>query len=196
MVTVTEKPEWVSWDEIAEVIHAAHAKNIQNGVVMRYAQLPGDEIRKRIEGRGTMVVALDGKRVVGTGAVHTVMLHNQWWYGTGEVAYYCFASVLPEYEGQGIYKQISIYREKIVRKMGLSRIMYDTNADNIHQQEIAKRAGYKFVKYKYEYGHMSVVAIKWLDGCPYSDFYLKYHLLKTLYSIKWDRFKEKFISKK
>ena len=110
MVQVIEKPDWVSWDEIHEVIWKAHESNRQNGINMRFPTLLGEEIRKRVEGNGKMFVALDGKKVVGTAAIRRKNLDL--WCGKGEYAYLCFASVLPEYSRQGIYKQLYIYRER------------------------------------------------------------------------------------
>ena len=47
-IKIMEKPEWVSWDDIHQLLLAAHKKNIEKGIVMKYAQLPGEEIRKKI----------------------------------------------------------------------------------------------------------------------------------------------------
>ena len=68
-INIIEKPEWVSWDEIHEVLWKAHEKNRENGVFMSYPSLSGDEIKRRVENNGKMFIALDGQNVVGTVAL-------------------------------------------------------------------------------------------------------------------------------
>ena len=118
MVQVVEKPDWVSWDEIHDVIWKAHESNRQQGINMRFPALPGEDIRKRVEGNGKMFVALDGKKVVGTAAIR--IKKADLWCGKGDYAYLCFASVLPEYSGQGIYKQLYLYIEREHQKRTFS----------------------------------------------------------------------------
>ena len=195
MIEIVEKPDWVSWDEVADVVHAAHAENRKKGILMRYAQMSGDEMRQRIENQGVMLVAMDDKRVVGTMGMKSKMLPNPCWYGTGEVAYTCFGAILPEYMGKGVFRQISKKSEQIVRQWGLNRIMFDTNAANKHLIKINQKAGYKLVKYKYNYGHASVVAIKWLDGCPYPDWKVNYQYIKSKYKTKWELLKQRIFHK-
>lgn len=168
MVQVIEKPDWVSWDEIHEVIWKAHESNRQQGINMRFPALPGEEIKKRVADNGKMFVALDGKKVVGTAALRTKKANL--WCGKGEYAYLCFAAVLPEYSGQGIYKQLYIYRERESIKNGLSRIMFDTHEKNTRMAEINLKHGYRKVSYKRYDDHYNIIFVKWLDGCPYSDF--------------------------
>ena len=167
MVQVVEKPDWVSWDEIHDVIWKAHAANRQKGINMRFPALPGEEIRKRVESSGKMFIALDGERVVGTAAIRTKKASL--WCGKGEYAYLCFASVLPEYSGQGIYKQLYIYIERESIKSGLSRIMFDTHEKNTRMAEINLKHGYRKVSYKRYDDHYNIIFVKWLDGCPYSE---------------------------
>ena len=115
MVQIIEKPDWVTWDEIHEVIWKSHEANRQRGINMRFPSLSGEEIKKRVEdGNGKMFIAVDGNKVVGTAAVKRKKANL--WCGKGDYAYLCFASVLPEYSGQGIYKQLYIYRERDYKK--------------------------------------------------------------------------------
>ena len=108
---IIEKPEWVSWDEIHDVLWKAHAENREKGMIMTLPSLPGEQIREKIKaGRGKMFVALDDRKVVATAAV--MVKNSNLWCGKGEYAYFCFASILPEYRGRGLYKQLYIYRER------------------------------------------------------------------------------------
>ena len=181
-INIIEKPDWVSWDEIHEVLWKAHADNRNNGVVMRYPSLSGEEICQKIEGHGKMFVALDGEKVVGTAAL--TIKQFSLWCGKGSYAYLCFASVLPEYNGKGIYKALSLRREELALSMGLVRIIGDTHENNKHRLDIAKKTGYKFVDYKYYKDHYNVVMVKWLNGCPYTEFRCKIEFLKRKLQVK------------
>ena len=181
-IQIIEKPDWVSWDEIHQVIWKAHADNRNNGVVMRNPSLSGEEICKKIEGKGKMLCAIADGKLVGTAAIIVKFCHL--WCGKGNYAYCCFASVLPEYNGKGIYKSLDLKREKLAMTLQLTRMLGDTHENNKHRLDIAKKAGYKFVDYIYCKDHNNVVMVKWLNGCPYPLWYIKLRFL-------WSKFKKK-----
>lgn len=168
-VRIIEKPDCVSWGEIHEVLWKAHEKNRERGIFMRYPSLSGEEIRERIEGKGKMYVAVSNGEIVGTGAV----VVRDWllWCGKGQYAYFCFQSVLPDFQGNGIYKDLCQRSEQEARNMGLSRILMDTNENNKRVLDIAKKNNYKVVSLKFYKDHYNVVMVKWLDGCPYLGWY-------------------------
>lgn len=43
MIEIVEKPEWVSWDDIHDVVWKAHENNRKKGVIMSYPSLPGEK---------------------------------------------------------------------------------------------------------------------------------------------------------
>ncbi len=61
-----EKPEWVSWDEIHEVLWKAHEKNREKGIIMASPSLSCEEIKNKIGNKGKMFLAIVGDKVVGT----------------------------------------------------------------------------------------------------------------------------------
>lgn len=170
-IQIIEKPDWVSWDEIHDVIWKAHAHNRKNGMRMSYPSLPGEKIKEKIDGQGKMFVALDNNKVVGTAAVKVKRANL--WCGGGDYAYCCFAAVLPEFNGMGIYKQLGLIREDSARSMGLNRMMFDTHEKNERVLSINQRNGYKPVDISIWKDHYNIVMVKWLDGSPYSDLYCK-----------------------
>jgi GNAT superfamily N-acetyltransferase len=184
-IQIIEKPEWVSWDEIHNVLWRAHEKNRQNGIIMALPALHGNLIREKIEGHGKMFVALDGEKVVGTAAL--TIKQFSLWCGKGSYAYLCFASVLPEYNGKGIYKALNLRREELALSMGLVRIIGDTHENNKHRLDIAKKTGYKFVDLKICKDHYNIVMVKWLNECPYSNFYcnLQFTLRKAYKKLRF-----------
>lgn len=169
-IQIIEKPDWVSWDEIHEVLWKAHEQNRKKGMNMAYPALPGEKIREKIEGsNGKMLVAIDGQILVGTAAIK--VKEASLWCGDGKYAYCCFASVLPEYKGKGIYKSLNIKREEMAANMGLVRMMFDTHEDNKHKLDCDYKAGYKYVDLSIWKDHYNVVMVKWLNGCPYPNWY-------------------------
>ena len=75
-IKIIEKPDWVSWDTIHEVLVAAHAENRSKGVVMAYSVQPADKMAEICKD-GVMFLAMDGDKVVGTGAV-VLKQENRW----------------------------------------------------------------------------------------------------------------------
>ena len=181
---IIAKPDWVSWNAIHNVLWAAHANNRDKGISMRYASLSGEEIRQRVEGKGKMFCAIIDDRLVGTAAI--VTKKTKLWFNPKptEYAYFCFASVLPGYTGQGVYKQLLLSREKEREKMGLSLIMFDTHENNQRVLAINRKNGFKPVDYKFYKDHFNVVMVNWPNGCPFSDARIKYEFLKRKIIVK------------
>lgn len=176
-IEILERPDWVSWDDIHDVLWKAHAMNREKGINMAFPALPGDKICEMIEGgNGKMFVAVDKNTVVGTGAV--IKKKHNLWCGKGEYGYLCFASVLPNYSSMGIYKQLREYIERETCKMGIDKVLFETHEGNGRMLRINSRNDYKMVDFKVtSTDHYNVLMVKWLDGCPYSDLYVKWQFL-------------------
>lgn len=181
-ICIVEKPDWVSWDDIHEVLWKAHAENRSNGMKMSYPSLPGSAIREKIGENGKILVALDNDRLVGTAALKTKQ--TTLWFGQHQFGYCCFDSVLPEYNGIGIYKRLCEEREKMVRNMGLEMMLFDTHERNERVMSVNEKSGYKKVDLKFYKDHYNVVMVKWLNGCPYSDFQCNSHFMYRKFVVK------------
>ena len=192
-IQIVEKPEWISWDDIHNLLWQAHAKNRENGVYMRYPSLPGDEIRQRVEGKGKMLVALLEGELVGTSAL--VFVDKSLWCGKGKYAYCCFDSVSPRLQGRGVYKKLCEEREKYAMATGVSRMLLDTNERNQREIMVVENAGFKRVDVKWWGDHLSIVFVKWLKGCPYSDFRCKFEFEKWKRSDKIKRILKSLLNK-
>ena len=171
-IKIMLKPESVSWDAIHEVIWASHEENRRNGVKMRYPSLPGPEIEKRVEPDGKMLVAMtDEGKLIGTAAM--IPKDVALWFGKHRFAYCCFASILPEYNGKGIYKEMCRIQEELAQEAGLEMMLFDTHEKNTRNLTHSVKAGYRCVDVKHYGDHFNVVMVKWLNGCPYSEFRCK-----------------------
>lgn len=183
-IQVVEKPDWVSWDDIKQCLYEAHSVNRSKGINMAHYQWPAEKIKESLGENGFMLVALDGNKLIGTAGIGEKFGNK--WYANGRYAYECYASVLPDYMGQGIFKMLDIKREAKVREDGYDMLIGDTHSKNTHRIEIALKNGFRMVRFfrAASKDHYSVVIAKWLNGCPYSSFYCwrKYQLskLKTI----------------
>lgn len=191
-IQVVEKPDWVSWDEIHEVIWESHADNRQKGIIMAFPSLPGEEIRKKIGDAGKMFVAMDGEKVVGTYAV-IVKSHSKLWYIRNNYGYLCFLSILPEYCGKGIYRLLAKTCEGYATNKKLPVLTFDTHEYNLKIQNIKGKEGFILVSYKACKDHYNVIMAKWLQPCPFSlwSIRLRFHLSKLYTKTRFKMVQEK-----
>ena len=170
-IIIQEKPDWVSWDTIHDVLWTAHASNREKGIYMSYPALPGDQIREMLEGRGKMFVALYEGKVIGTAAI--IKKYYSFWCGKGDYAYLCLGSVLPEYNGCGVYKKLCAIRAKVANDMGLKRFILETHEHNSKIIKMKEKVGYFPINLKVGKEQYYIVLVKWIDNPPYSRFYCK-----------------------
>lgn len=170
-IQIIEKPDWVSWDDIKQCLYEAHAVNREKGINMAHYQWPAEKIKQSLGENGFMLVAMDGDKLVGTAGIGEKFGNK--WYVKGRYAYECYAGVLPEYAGIGIYKMLEIKRESKVREDGYDVLIGDTHSKNAHRIDIALKNGFRLVRFfrAASKDHYSVVIAKWLNGCPYSSIY-------------------------
>lgn len=164
-----EKPDTVSWDDIHNVVWVAHADNRAKGIFMAYPTLPGEAIKEKLGEKGKMFVAMDGEQVVGTAAY--MVKKDKVWYTSLPYVSFCFASVLPEYTGMGIFQRLTSLREKTAIKEGWKVLIFDTNEKNEHIMRIHSSHGFQRVALKVCTDHFNVVMAKWSDGSPYPKWY-------------------------
>jgi GNAT superfamily N-acetyltransferase len=184
-IRIIEKPDFVSWDDIHEVLWEAHAENRENGINMPFPALPGEKIREKIEGgHGKMFVAMLDDRVVGTGAI--LIENKSFWWGENTYAYCCFGSVLPEFRGHGIYKEIELRQEEETKANGLEIMLFETHERNKRMLTISKKNGYKAIEF-IVFDYYNIAMAKWLNGCPYSDWYLacRFHVYKLYRKLRY-----------
>ena len=168
MITIIEKPDWVTWDDVKQCLFNAHAVNREKGINMSHYHWTPKRIKESLGDHGIMLVALDNNRLVGTAAISE--RYGSSWYVKGRYAYMCFAGVIPEYSGQGIYSSLVKKREEIALSLGYNLLVLDTHSKNLRIQQVAKKNGYKYVSFfrASSNDHYSVVMAKWLNECPYS----------------------------
>lgn len=166
---IIEKPLSVSFDQIHEVLWAANESNRNKGIILKTSELNGPELEERIGRDGKCFVAMKEDRVIGTASMR-VRDRDRWYY-KGRIAELILVAVIPECQGKGL---VTLLMDKVLdtaRKRGFSAIETDTAEKNARAIDIYKHRGFQPVDYRRFIGadHFSVVMVKWLNACPYSE---------------------------
>lgn len=172
------KPDWISWDEVQECQRRAHeATNNSKGLHMTVQDISGEELRQYLEGgNGVCFIALDGKKVVGVFGLF-FFVGNRWWNWKKKVAYNCMDSVLPEYQGTDVYLNLYELRMEYIKKSGAEMIQSNTAENNKVVLRMSKMRKGKIVQFSATgrgANYYSVIMVKWLNGCPYSDRFINF----------------------
>ena len=171
-IKIVQKPDWISWDDIHNLLLEAHKRNIEKGIVLQYAQMPGAWIKEKLGDEGCCWVALDGDKPVGTTSV-TYFQGKSWWNKGKKVAHGCFTGILREYQGIGLMEELNAKKYEHIRSMGVDMTEGDTAETNKTVLKVFGKDGYKVVSYfSSSSQHYSVRIVKWLNGCPFSDEYI------------------------
>lgn len=168
-----EKPDWVSWEDVNECIRAADTANHKKGLHMHIAKVTPDEMKEDLKD-GRCFVAMCGDKVIGTGSYKIRNLRK--WYRWGKVIYYSYDGIRPEYRGTDVYFLLSDLREKYIKETGIRVYQFHTAENNKTVIRFNLKFGYKMVLFRPNFigsNYYSVTMLKWEDGCPFPDWYLK-----------------------
>lgn len=167
------KPDWVSWDSIKDCLVKSHETNNKVGFNMHNSTMSAYELEQYLKD-AYCFVALQGDKVIGTNSLKVIKL-NTWW-AKGDVGYECLTAIIPEFRSTGAYFGLRKIRTEYAKKLGIKILQFDTHEENKNVQMIDLKFGFKYVRYiaspKTDY--YSVVMVKWLDGCPFSDSYINF----------------------
>lgn len=162
------KPDWVSWDAIAECQYQAHLRNRKKGFQMGCQEMTGKDFERSLKD-GYCFVALDGEKVVGTDSfiIKTINL-----FGKKNICYHCYNAILPEYQGTDVYFKLTEIKNKERKKHDIYIMYFSTAEKNKLVQKLNYKSGFKYVllrSTKYT-DYYSVYMAKWVDKCPFPDW--------------------------
>ena len=183
-ITYMPKPEWVKGDAIKECLIKAHEPNRAKGIVMQNQFMSAEEFDVYLK-NAYCFVALKDNRVIGT-MVFKILKCNKWWAKGQDVIYNCMDAICPEYQGTDVYLELRSLREKYIKKTGLRIIQSLTAENNYLIQKISAKMGGKLVRFvaSSETDYYSVVMVRWLDGCPFSDRYCNFRYKLSEFIVK------------
>ena len=192
-IKVIEKPDFISFEKIHEILYRSHAEIRNQGIVMNSTRISADILKERIGEKGKCFVAMDGDEIAGT--VSVSLKAGKRWYKKDMHANLKFLGVVPEYKGKHVASLLMEKVEQFAEQNGLDMIELDTAETNSHAIEIYKRKNYHLVSYfsSPNASHYSVIMAKWLDKCPFSERYmnLKFHLRKWYIRLRFKPGKKK-----
>lgn len=172
-IEVMLKPEWVSWDSIKDCLVQAHEFNRKKEVYMHHPEMSSHELALYLKD-AYCFVAISGDKVVGTAALK-IINSNSWW-AKGKIGYTCFDSIAQGYKGTDAYFDLRELRNKYIKDLGIRVLQFDTHINNQVVQKLNLKRGFKFVRFCAfsTTNYYSVVMVKWLEGCPFSDSYINF----------------------
>lgn len=181
-IKVMPKPDWVSWDEIHQVIYEAHAANRKKGITMHNALMTGEELKRKV-GNGQCFVALDGEKLVGLTAVE-LKNKNKWYTQGRKTAHRMLSAIIPSYQGIGIKEDLDVLAWEWIKNNDVEVVWAGTAENNKIIRKTSKRSGFVDVEYAASRNadYYSVIFVKWLKGEP------PYPLWYCNFRFKWSRF--------
>lgn len=183
-IDIVLKPDWISYDDIHNLLFIAHENNRNNGFHVKTADMDASSLEEHIGLDGECYVALDGEKLVGVTAVRIVERNNR--YSKGPVAAQILSAIHPDYQGQGIS---SSFHERVIafaKKFKLTQIEGRVASKNTKIQKALLKWGFRYVDFVTysNIDHYTIVMLKWLDDTPISDIKLKIHyIIKKIYVI-------------
>ena len=178
-IRILEKPDWISYDQIHELLYQAHQSNRDKGFDVKTAHMTGEELEKHIGETGKCFVALDGDKLVGTTSYR--ILDRDYWCAKGKVVDRVLAGVSPDYKGKHISSMLFSKIVEIAKQEGYQYIESRTAEENEIVQKINIKDGYRYIDFlSTKTDHYTVVMLQWLNGCSYPKWRTNFHF-------KWRR---------
>lgn len=172
LIVITERPDWVSFDDIHQLLYAAHVSTREKGIMINTATMDAKALQEHIGESGQCFVALDGDRLVGTISVRIIERNTH--YMHGKVTDPVLLGILPDYRGKHISTMLF---ERVIRfaEEHTGVIEGRVAEENLHMQEILLKWGYQYVDFHSfkNVDHYTVALYKWFPNCPYSKLWLK-----------------------
>ncbi len=184
-IIVMPKPDWVSWEDIHQLLLNANKVNEKRGFSMYGLTLPPEKLEKQVADGGLCVVALHGNKLVGVSSC-SFERTNKWYNKTGKVAKKFMTGILKSYQGCGILKRLDNELDKYIKQCRCDIIEASTAEQNLAIRKSIATEGFKELAYESfkSTGYYSVLFAKWLGECPYSDWYIRFRCWLSMIYIK------------
>lgn len=179
-----EKPDWISWKDVQECIYLSHQTNKKKGFEMLNSNISAKELEENLKD-GHCFVALDDSKVVGT-ASSLIKKVGKWWT-LDKVLYHCYDGILPSYRGTDVYLELGKLRKMYDEKSGVKICQFHTAESNKTVIRINLKKGYKLVQFAPTgkgANYYSVTMVKWDDGCPFPEWFVKFMFILSRFVSK------------
>lgn len=140
-IVVVEKPDYVSWETIHEVLYSAHESTRKIGIYYPTAEMSGSELKEFVETRsGRCFVAMDGDKVVGTMSCYAEKVNTRFF--KGEFLSLALIGNLPLYKGKGVFSKLYNVCYDYAKSQGLDGMTYGTAEKNRTMRKIFEGKGF------------------------------------------------------
>ncbi len=199
-IKVMPKPDWVSWEDIHQLLLKANKTNEKKGFSVAGLTCPPEELEKQMK-NGLCVIATHGNKLVGVSAC-SLNCTKRWYNKKSKSARKFLSGILKSYQGCGVLGEIDKVLNDYIKSCGCDFIVASTAEQNIAMRTKSKMGGYKelaFISFP-DTRYYSVIFGLWLGKCPFSDNYIRFRFwlskiyTKTRYKVgREERFR--FLSK-
>ena len=187
-IRIIPKPDWLSWDEIQECIHAAQLTNNKRGFDMLFGHSTGEKLKESLKEGYCLVALNENNKVVGT--LSLKIYDIKFWWHKGKAGLQCYEGILPEYRGSEVYFELHEKLDEIEDELGLNVIWATTSEFNEVVKKLQNKQGWKIVQCiasPRNGDYFSVVMVKWKSKCPFTDrrINLMYKISDKLVRLKY-----------
>lgn len=199
-IKVMPKPDWVSWEDIHQLLLKANETNEKKGFSVAGLTCSPEELEKQMK-NGLCVIAMHGNKLVGVSAC-SLNCTKRWYNKKSKSARKFLSGILKSYQGCGVLGEIDKVLNDYIKSCGCDFIVASTAEQNIAMRTKSKMGGYKeltFISFP-DTRYYSVIFGLWLGKCPFSDSYIRFRFwlskiyTKTRYKVgREERFR--FLSK-
>lgn len=166
-ISIQEKPEWISFDEVHTVLEKAHGSVKSEGIMFSTTNFSGEQMEKQLGKNGVCFVAMDADKVVGTLSVN--FENRKTWYASGLVAHIRFVAVLPEYQGCHIGGNLVKVALDWINEKNIDVTVVSTPEKNISAINLYRHNGFKLVEFFTYQNKFCVRLAYWTIEEPYSE---------------------------
>lgn len=146
-VVIIPKPDYISYDEITQLLHEAYSEKLEQGLRFSAATQSTEDTIKRV-GKGICLVALFDSKLVGTLTFNiSDRKTNRIWYHDKKYCLFSQFATYPKYKKLGIGKKMLKYMEKIAFNENVDAIYCDTAASSYWLIKWYQRMGYTKIGY-------------------------------------------------
>ncbi len=188
-ITVIQKPDYITYEEIQNLLSRAHTSNIKSGLIYRTAIQSSDELRNKIGSNGRCFIAVmkdENDEYILCGTITVCFIKINYWYYSGDVALIKLFGVDPSYKGKDVGKHLLDRAIKCAKQNNMDVVLLDSAEQNEIVYYMCIKKGFQLVDYcRYDSNNfITAVYAKFLNGSEVDDGLRKIKLIEKHYFLE------------
>lgn len=171
-IVIMKKPDYVSWDNIHQVLWKAHESTRKAGIYYPTSEMTGDELNEFLsKHNGCCLVAMDGDKVIGTMSYYIENINTR--FLKGRFLMIALVGNIPEYKGKHIFSRLYDKCYNYAKTNGLDGLMYGTAEKNYIMRKIFEKKGFVYNRFYFnkQKNRFVVGGIFCFNNNKYKNFY-------------------------